>query len=267
MRNIKSDVYNTIKLIRVPFWDGIDNIYRPYFNTNEKLDVVYSIAGIKDKDVLCVQASTDHMFKCIENDAKSIDTFDINYLAKYFYYLKKNYLLAFNKNMDGSVTKDELYYVLKCFDTTNKDEEEAYNFWSELFPLISLNDFFSLFYICPNYLDYDIEKIKYIIKNLKLNFHLINVFENAFINDKKYDVVILSNIFESTGILSKSHELLKRIVNPYGEIICSNLATFNVNEHSIYERAKMEEYFYYDKGITVIEDNIPYQIAYKYIKK
>lgn len=264
-----SDVCRTIELITDFRNIGTDNIFKGYLNTNEEIDKVLSITDVKNKDVLTVQGSSDQLFKCLEKDAKSIETFDINYLTKYYFYLKKNYLLAFSKLIDKNTTKAEISFALNFFNKSNPDELEAYVFWNELLKHISNDDFFKFFYVWPHSLELDIEKVKYRLKDFKLYFHLFNIFENTFYPDKKYDVVIMSNIMESLSIESKTAEVLSRVVKPTGEVICTNLSTFNVSEHSLYERARMDENFYYKEGLIIKEEdtNELYQMAYKYVRK
>lgn len=267
MRNIDLDVESSLDLINYPFLDESTDCFKMYFNTNEKLDKVFSIVDMKDKNVLTVQASSDQLFKCMEHGAKEIDTFDINYLSKYYFYLKKYYLLEYSDMPHYGDSKLMFLELLKKFNKEDIDELEAFLYWKKLFEYISIEEFYRMFYIYPYYLDYDIDKIKERLENFKLNFNLINMFDNNYYTDKKYDIVIMSNIMESTGVLSKSHKQLERLVVPEGEVLCSNLATYSVLEHSLYERANMDLYFRYNEGLKEIDDGHDYQLCYKYIRR
>ena len=59
-----------------------------YFNTNEDLASLFNNIDIENKDVLTVLGSGDQSFYCYENDANSVDIFDVNRLSIYYYYLR-----------------------------------------------------------------------------------------------------------------------------------------------------------------------------------
>ena len=82
---------------------------RIYVSSNEQLDAVFRGFDFKDKDVLSVLGSSDHVFSEYYLGAKSVTAFDINELTKYYYYLRK-WLLENGMNLCPSAYDD---YFLK----------------------------------------------------------------------------------------------------------------------------------------------------------
>ena len=62
---------------------------RIYTTSNEQLDAVFRGFDLKDKDILSVLGSSDHVFSEYYLGAKSVTAFDVNELTKYYYYLRK----------------------------------------------------------------------------------------------------------------------------------------------------------------------------------
>ena len=85
MRNINSDLLHTHLVMngrRFP------NYNRVYYHSNENLKELFSFIDVKDKDVLSVLASGDQVFHFYANGAKKVETFDVNRLTFYYYYIR-----------------------------------------------------------------------------------------------------------------------------------------------------------------------------------
>ncbi|MDE6583607.1 MAG: DUF3419 family protein, partial [Clostridia bacterium] len=63
-------------------------VYKFYTSTNENLNYYEQLTSFKGKDVLVPTASGDHALNAILLGAKSVETFDINSIAKYHFDLK-----------------------------------------------------------------------------------------------------------------------------------------------------------------------------------
>ena len=86
---INYDVKQAINIMR-GFHSKIDDFHdRLYFNSNEDLDALLSKFDFRDKDILTVLASSDQLFYFYDKGARIVDTFDINKLTFYYYFLRK----------------------------------------------------------------------------------------------------------------------------------------------------------------------------------
>lgn len=269
MDNIMNDVNNTLRLLNIYVINNIGNYGKLYINTNEPIRDVLSICDFNNKKVLTVLASSDQLLAISELNPSTIDTFDINILTKYYFYLKKWYFLRNHKFISYGLNKEEIRDCLICADLSNLDEFTAYYYWIILFKKITIEEFYDLFYLAYEKFNIgDIEEVEQFYLNYNLNFKLMNIFNNNEFNDK-YDVIVLSNILESLPDGTRLGYILNNMLLPKGEVICSNVATISINENHLYERAQMEDLFEYCDGIwkydTYLEKDV--QVAYKYVKK
>ena len=67
-----------------------------YFHSNERSKEIFSEINVKNKDVLTVLGSGDQAFYLYDNGAKSVDMFDKNKLAIYYYYLRTWVIVYFD---------------------------------------------------------------------------------------------------------------------------------------------------------------------------
>ena len=85
MNKIEKDIMGTYDVYNTRYSSEYNKVY---FNTNESLDDLFKNVDIKNKDVLTVLGSGDQSFYCYDGDARSVDVFDVNRLAIYYYYLR-----------------------------------------------------------------------------------------------------------------------------------------------------------------------------------
>ena len=88
MERFEMDVVNACKMID---GDDVDESYynKIYMSSNESLGNLFLNFDISGKDVLTVLGSSDQLFYSYLNGAKKVDCFDINVLARHYYYLRR----------------------------------------------------------------------------------------------------------------------------------------------------------------------------------
>lgn len=219
---------------------GVINGYsnnKIYRNTNELLTKILNSEDIKDKDVLTVLASSDQLFSAHYLQAKSVDSFDQNILAYYYFFLRKWCMLYTGKYYIPA-KNEELLKAIELKNST-KEEIDAYIFWRNILVNLNVPLYYSnLFYrmginwAIPFDNDYNFMKS---IDNITPNFYHYDMFKNIESN-KKYDVIIMSNIIEYIGRDEKTLEDVKnlknnllKLLNDDGIIIASNLLDYNEN--------------------------------------
>lgn len=184
--------------------------------SNENIDGFYKTINFCNKDVLTVTSSGDHALNAIVNGAKCVSSFDSNPLAKYYSELKVAGVKAlsfddffsffYNKNIifkqKDFLNINTYYQKIRAFlDDKNKC------FWDYVFNNYDYNslykgNLFSDDFLSKNgliesnkYLNYKyFYKLKEYIHDNKINYYDLNILDINDI-DKKYDLVILSNIF------------------------------------------------------------------------
>ena len=118
-----------------------------YTFTNENIKEYLKYFDLRDKDILTVVGSGDHVFNMLLS-TNSLDAFDINLYAYYFYVLKKHALatLELDEYLEFFLDKED-FYNLKIFDKIKKnwqDELEIKEFFDVLlkYPYIKHTSFF-----------------------------------------------------------------------------------------------------------------------------
>mgnify|MGYP007047904665 CR=1 FL=1 len=102
-----------------------------YTHSNECLSNLFDNFDVRDKRVLTVLSSSDQLFNCLIRDCFSVDTYDINKLTKYFYYLRKWNIIYNGKfYLPSSITGTFIYNILNKVSISSPSEEEAYKYWS-----------------------------------------------------------------------------------------------------------------------------------------
>ena len=228
-----------------------------FSESNENLAELFKKYNVGNKVVLSVLSSSDQLFSCYVEHAKEVDTFDKVYITLYYYYLRK--WIIENKNMlylpsqlfcSGDF---EIYKLICNLKPKSKKEEEAKIFWKT--------------YSKP----FD-EHIDYLKSKLKddISFKNFNLEDNIKLN-KKYDVIILSNILEyintSPTKLVTVRDNLENLLNDDGIVICSYLmknSYLHNREIEILTRNKLQfenKTTYYDNISKTNKD-----LAYTYRK-
>ena len=183
--------------------------------TNENIKAYYEKLDFKDKKVLSVTSSGDHIINSICCGAKEIDSFDSNPLAKYYSELKiaaikslslEEFILFFyNKN----IFKTKKHYMNKnmYFNKIreNLNEKNKY-FWDYVFNKYTSKEIYKSYLFTNDFLDLKelikaniyltdnkYKELKKKLTNVKITYYDKNIKDIADIN-KKYDLIILSNI-------------------------------------------------------------------------
>ena len=186
-----------------------------YLCTNEYLDYISNF-DIKDKNVLSVCGSGDHAFMCLINGAKHVDTFDYNPLQYYLLCLKSAAIKA--------LTKEE---YLKYYPISGGNRSENYNikYYEKIKEYLDEDArvFWDIVYQAERHQIYLLSKFSYNIKfesNYTREYDLLKerLFENPidfklcnFISlpdnfDKKYSLILLSNIYDHLSLHSNNFE-------------------------------------------------------------
>lgn len=191
-----------------------DYFLKIYFMSSENLSGYLSKFDYKGKSVLTTGSSCDQVLNLISYGIRDIDHFDINPFVKYYYELKKagileldnrSYLDFFNnfkKNDSKKVLDEKVYYRL-----SKNLGHDAKLFWDTLYNLYKPSVIKRKLFFVDNlphekairnndYLKEDnYLAIRKIIENIKINFINKNI-SDLSLEDKKYDYILLSNIFE-----------------------------------------------------------------------
>lgn len=206
--------------------DGYGNLY---FETNENLSEIYRNIDFLDKDVLSALASSDQLFMARYMGARKVDTFDKNPLTPYYYYLRVWAVKYMNEIYPDGVLENDYDWIDKLLSRVkprNKEEADAYGFWSELAQKrVDFNRMF--FYNQPEgkMLFRTTNSIGSVIDE-PLSFRHIDLFEEQdFVS--KYDIAVMSNILEYARSDKKKLEIassnLSRLLRRDGIVLCSTL--------------------------------------------
>ncbi len=207
-----------------------DDSIRLYAQSNENLLKLFSNYSIHNKEVLTVLASSDQAFSCFYLGAKSVDSFDRNYLTFYYYFLRKWLLLYQNREYasyhffyDGDI---ELYELICSIIPTSPQESEAKTFWKKYMELSHYKAGKYLFYptLCNQPTPYGHNYNQLIpFFNQDISFTCMNLLDTNKIQ-KKYDVVILSNMLEYTSQYNQlihARDNVEKLLKDGGIAICS----------------------------------------------
>lgn len=267
-----------IYLDRVLSFKSAKDLYNNYFCwiypfTNENISGYYSKINFKDKSVLSVIASGDHILNAFLMGANEVDAFDSNPLAKYYVELKiaaikslsleEFILFLYNK----SNFKISSYYLNKnvYLKVRNKLSGNYRIFWDYVFDNYTPKQLYKSYLFTDDFLDLpalvkanmylkedNYKKLKDILENKKVIYHDIMIQDIQNI-DKVFDVVILSNVPAFLNSIYKSNylknfkELIEKIKFPNTKIIVSylysNLLEYGSSNDDIYNSDKLIEYF------------------------
>lgn len=245
MEKYEHDVKKTIELLNdlnklnrsSLFASDSDGYAEIYAKSNEDLKSLFKNFSVKDKNVLSVLASGDQVFAAYYLGAKSVDTFDLNYLTEYYYYLRK-WLMEYkgelypdlDRVMEDSTWISELLELVNCFGVK---EEMAYKYWS-LYTEQAVGrigaSIFKFSWVEYDNVVNDVLQMRELLRNKELNFTQENISETID-KSKKYDVIILSNILEyfsfDIGRLKRVRDNLFDILEDDGQIVASHLMDYN----------------------------------------
>lgn len=230
---VNNDVINTVFIMN----DLAENNYdKLYFSSNELLYKIFSNFSVENKDVLTVLGSGDQMFHCYKNGAKSVDCFDINPLTIHYLYLRRwviEYLNQFYP--DRNFTSNDIKKILKKISIRTENEKDSCNYWNSLARYNNFNSS-KMFYeeIVKQNESNEIQDLSLIKKRLsdEFSFYNFNIIDYT-LKDKKYDVIITSNIAEyirNSFSLMMYCDNLCGMLKDNGIVVCSNLGRSSVEQ-------------------------------------
>lgn len=218
MREILKKAITLIEDTPTSFYQDIN--YSPvYLFTTENIRGMMNNLDIKDKNILTVSASGDQIFNMLLSGTNKIDSYDVSYFTKYYYYLKESAIktLSYDEFFDFFFPS-KYRFKNKVFDNKlfldildNIQDNEAKYFWMVLFNRYGGNHLYysNLFiqnyypkktYIeCNNYLynEDNYMELRNRLNSYQYHFLWMNIFKDiSNIYCKKYDFIYLSNILD-----------------------------------------------------------------------
>ena len=199
-----------------------------YPTTTENIKETYALFDLKDKNVLTVMSSADHVFCALASGVKKIDAFDINYLAEYYYYFKK----ALIETYDLEQFKKILLYSIIPIGLIKsswylKLRENLYgkylDFWDEIINYslknkYPINNLFFNTTFNPRLINYlnkkSYNKLKETLANSDVSFIHSSIDDLSNNIKSKYDYMFLSNISDYVGI-HKMKDISKKKLSKY----------------------------------------------------
>lgn len=220
---------------------GFDKIYS--FATENVKDY-FEKMELEGKDILVVGSSCDQIFNAQLHNPKSITHFDINPNCSEYYELKKASILSFinRKQLLNFLYTDKLNTedYKKVKEILMQENQESFDFWNNLLEkygyeeaskIIFSKDELDLNTIIRsnNYLENDknYTKLRELIKKNNVNFITGDIFNPKELENKKFDVIILSNILQYLEYFSNGNNVYDVLKNCF-----DNLKT-HLNENGI----------------------------------
>ncbi len=215
-----------------------------YSFTTENISGYYEYFDFKDKKVLTICASGDHVFNAILLGANYITCFDINLLSKYYFNLKRicinflsyeefiEYFMLGTSEVNNNVFNYNLYLKISRYI-----DEDTKLFWDSIYSEYNNDGFYirhsNLFNNKYDNTDLKVNSNTYLTKEkfdlLKRNILLVQVeFINSNITDlmnklnKKYDIIMLSNLSDYINGMYKDNYLInfyKYIIKPLKQFL------------------------------------------------
>ena len=205
------------------------NYGKVYYRTNEELLYPYSDIDFYEKDVLSVLSSGDHVFTARYLEAEKVDTFDINVLTLYYFYLRL-WSIKYNYELFPDILHENhkwLRELLVRVRPKNEREMIIKNFYEK-----HMNDNTNFRYMFHEPTSQvtgkttykDASELQHYVDD-EFDFYNIDIFnENNISND--YDIILLSNVLEwshSDARKRQAIENLSKLTRKDGMVICSRL--------------------------------------------
>lgn len=239
-----------------------------YTFTNECIKDYLNFFELKSKEILTVTGSGDHILNMLL-DVDSIDTFDINLYAYYFYILKSYALitLELDEYLDFFLDK-EIGYNKKTFDKIKQNWQDDINI-RDFFDYVFKNYYVKHTTLFTNNKYQDREKF---IKNntyleeenyYRLKNNLLNKKVN-FINsnltklnlEKQYDYIFISNITDYLNNMFNNDPL-----KSYKKFLYKSIIPY------LKENGKLVSYLYDGKIVGFTNDELDEILKYGFDKK
>ncbi len=217
MKQLFVDLKKAVELLNTPAY-SIPRFERIYSFSNENLVDLFQYFDVKDKECLSVLGSSDQVFDLFLHGAKRVDSFDMNSLAIYYFYLKKaaieagfsrdDFINFFNDRDEFMVHNSAFSYsdFLKLKPFLHGD---ALKFWDVIFSKSSkyINLRYHLFSreklskeMLPTTVGYLSEdgymELQKNISKIDTRFYSQNLLDLAPVLEQSYDFMYLSNIIQ-----------------------------------------------------------------------
>lgn len=232
-----------------------------YYKTTDNLIDLLDI-DFYNKDVFTILGSTDHLLTARYLEANKVDSFDINRLTLYYFYLRIWTIKYTNELYPLVLDNNEwLKELLLRVKPSTSMEKNALLFYKK--HILKNTNFYNLFYdlnIQPEgkTIFTNCEELKDCVDS-NINFYNYNILDR--INHKHtYDILLISNILDWARNDTKRIEIAERniyrLLNNNGIVVCTSLVN---RSREIIEKEKeiFSDNFIYEK-----HDN-----SYCYIKK
>ena len=197
---------------------------RIYYSSNEDLDSLFDSIDVKDKSVLTVLGSGDQLFHLSCGKPKTIDTFDINVLAKNYYYLRRWSILYNDEYYPNVFSNESIYHLLEKVTPVTEEEYYAYSYWKEyiqtFYPYMT-KDLFNSSSV-RNKITY-LKRLKEQLLSHDIHFYGMDISKEKI--DNHYDLIVLSNILEYYSLedykIKQVKDHLLDMLNEKGEVLIS----------------------------------------------
>ena len=222
---------NNGRYVKNPFCSENTSVHKVYAYTNELVDEAIDCLDLTGKSVLTVGSSGDQLLTSILHGASHVTLADINPMAKYFTALK----IAAIKNLD--LSHFQLYFNFynifdhKLYAKVSHDlDEESRTFWDYLisnnagnsetncmFQYLSFQDSVNVRYIND---EKKYNQLRQKLNEVTIDFATFD-FNDFYKLNRKYDVVLLSNIYDyiqSYRFVNGIKNIAKNILNDNGSI-------------------------------------------------
>ena len=230
-----------------------------YYQTTEDLTKLAAL-DLKDKDVIAVQSSSDHLFTSRYCGAKSTETFDFNRLTIFYYYLRKWSIEYMGEILPNIFSKNWLWKCIKQVECKTPMEKNAFDYYFN--HLKDGTNFVKLFYNIDVQPDGNTpyrtaEELKPFIEE-DPRFYVRNIFL-PLTSHKQYDVADMSNILDwargDKHKITVARDNLDKLLRPDGVVFCSYIVSRNMDT---------EEEIFAEK---FVKENNPFSQTYTYRRK
>ena len=235
----KKDFLALKKLVKSKKNNNAFSIYsKIYAFTTENIAAYYSGIDFKDKRILTICSSGDHILNACLLGCKKIDCFDINIFTRYYMFLKFSAIKALS------------YQEYNVFFTgVNKFDQNIYNKISNL-----LDDDIKLFWDNV-YINCDINEM---IEKLfmKTDYSKTNAIYNLYFKEENYNIlknILLNEDIEINFIQSDILDLYNKISVNYDYIFLSNIVDYLSN---YYNDKSKQNYINYIINVLIKKVNV-----------
>jgi hypothetical protein len=256
-----------------------DTVEKVYYSSNEVLDDEFKNFGdMNGKRVLTVGSSGDQLLSAIYYGAKDVTLIDANIFSRYF----TEYKIAMIKNFDYETYYNVFfsgYHVEKIFEHNVYSKifhdlsPEAQEFWGTIFlEETSAEEIVKKFFHDPHGRKMEYFKFEDSYNKCKQNLQSANIhFINAELSefpkviDGKFDLIMLSNIFDylahdkndTRSYIKTINKLFKKYLNPDGKI----QAYYSFGSYA----PKFESIRSYIKSKNVRKEKLPTTVSSQYV--